>query len=134
VDATGRVAVLAVIIAGVVALMVEKGDYTWGNTVFGLTLLALLIAYDAPKASDTLGERELERPFQSVTYGAAWALCIMNTFGPLLQHVPLYPSCCGVEWKELFGWLSLADVPFFAVWLVLTFGAFRVRRRRRFGM
>ena len=38
-DAKGRVTVLAVVIAGVVAFMVEKGPYTWGNTAFGLTLL-----------------------------------------------------------------------------------------------
>ena len=73
-------------------------------------------------------------PLQTFAYGAAWAPCIMNTFGPLLQHVPLFLTCCGVKWREFFGWLSLADVPFFAVWLVLTFVAFRVRRYRRFGM
>ena len=34
-DVEGRVTALAVVIAGVVALMVEKGPYAWGNTVSG---------------------------------------------------------------------------------------------------
>jgi hypothetical protein len=136
VDATGRVAVLAVVIAGVVALMVEKGAYTWGNTVFGLTLLVLLRSYDAPRDRDPSGEREA--PLQTVAYGAALALCIMNISGPFqeyfLEYVTLFPTWGVVAWKELFGWLPLKDLSFFAVWLVLTIVAFRIRRYRRFRM
>jgi hypothetical protein len=56
-DAEGRVTVLAVVIAGVVALMVEKGPYTWGNTVFGLTLLMILVAYGVPGDRERAGHR-----------------------------------------------------------------------------
>jgi hypothetical protein len=56
-DAEGRVTVLAVVIAGVVAFMVEKGPYTWGNTVFGLTLLMILVAYGVPGDRERAGHR-----------------------------------------------------------------------------
>jgi hypothetical protein len=56
-DVEGRVTVLAVVIAGVVALMVEKGPYTWGNTVFGLALLMILAAYSVPGDRERAGHR-----------------------------------------------------------------------------
>jgi len=49
----GRVAVLGVAIAGVVASIVEPGIYTLGSTVVGLTLVLVLCPYDAHPDKET---------------------------------------------------------------------------------
>jgi hypothetical protein len=87
-DANGRVTVLAVVIAGVIALMVEKGPYTWGNIVFGVTLFVVLLAYTSPAGEEE--ESAEEKPFgflENAAFGAAFALCIMNSLGAALQWI-----------------------------------------------
>jgi hypothetical protein len=132
-DANGRVAVLAVVIAGVIALMVEKGLYTWGNTVFGLTLLAVLLAYGAPTDEETAEGKDQEPPDENASerqaeraaFGAALALCIMNIMGLILNYIP----SLGEE-PLLWGKPVLQDLPFFGLWFVITALGFWLRRRQ----
>jgi peptidoglycan/LPS O-acetylase OafA/YrhL len=117
----GRVAVLAVVIAGVIALMVEKGPYTWGNTVFGLTLIVPLVAYGAPRRDEEKDDEEDLRPpvryvAERAAFGAALSLCIMNILGPILNWLILDP----VEFfyrVRIWEVQVLRDLPFLAVWV-----------------
>ena len=115
-DAEGRVTVLAVVIAGVIALMVEKGPYTWGSTVFGFTLLMILVAYGVPgdreravKANERLPTRRFLL-LEKAAFGAAFALCVMNGLGPVLNWLP------PVETQLPNNMLLVQDLPFLLAW------------------
>ena len=45
----GKIAVLGVVIAGVLATIVEEGKYTQDDTVIGITLLLTLVAFNDPR-------------------------------------------------------------------------------------
>ena len=82
----GRVAVLGVIIAGVVASIVEPGLYTLGSTAVGATLWLVLWAYDDHPSDETR--------LQSAAYAAASAIILILVFGPLLNWLFFLNTGC----------------------------------------
>jgi hypothetical protein len=127
-----KVAVLGVVIAGVIASLVEPGIYTLGSTVIGITLLSVLYAYDSGNSRD-------ESRLQSWVYAVAWALPIILVIGYPLNWLFFAPSCDAPPVNQVLDpcfdnppkwrpW-NRADSAFFIVWLVVSQVAYRYRRR-----
>jgi hypothetical protein len=119
----GKVAVLGVVIAGVIASVVEPGYFTWGSTVIGLTLLFVLVAYG--------GADKEETGSQSLAYGAALAFALLLIPGYLLNYAffdqPFYPpSSKDPDKTEFNSW----DTAYLLTWLALTVVSFSLRRCR----
>ena len=82
----GKIAVLGVVIAGVLATIVEEGKYTLGDTVIGITLLLTLVAFNDPRLSVGADGKGLsEKPLHTASYAAGWGLCAWLIPGPLLR-------------------------------------------------
>ena len=131
----GRVAVLGVAIAGVVASIVEPGIYTLGSTVVGLTLGLILWAYDT--------HPEDENHKESAAYSGVLAFTLILVFGYPLNWIFFDPRCTEpIIWQMFPPWEEVScfntppvsrvgdiyDLYFFVAWLVMAIVACVYRR------
>jgi hypothetical protein len=129
----GRVAVLGVAIAGVVASIVEPGIYTLGSTVVGLTLVLVLWAYGTHPSNETFKERW--------AYSGVLAFTLILVFGYALNWLFFDSKCTEPpihQMRSFSGKTCFADPPkdrygdydlaFFCVWSAMTMLAFAYRR------
>jgi hypothetical protein len=79
-DRTAQATVLGVALAGGVAVAVAPEQWDWGDTVVGLTLLAVLAGYYRPSRSSARLELIVHAMAISAVVGLCLALALMRPF------------------------------------------------------
>lgn len=87
---TDSAALAGTALAGVLAVMMEKGPYDWLNLVVGLTLLLIIFGYERDHFRTTR---------QSVALAAVCALCSLLIFGVLIEF---YLGGCSLKGQTSF--------------------------------
>jgi hypothetical protein len=94
-------AVVGVALAGALASILGRGDWTWASVALGITLLLVLHAFDDPTDTD---------PAVHLAFSAVWSLVALVALGLPLQWVDRH------DW---IGGENLAGYAF-VIWLLLT--------------
>ncbi len=102
-------AVLGAATAGAIAVSVESGAWTLGDTVIGVTLLVVLRAF---------GGRTSSERWRNGAFAVTWGLCTMLVIGVGLQFLGLTDD---------------AGVAFLCAWAAVSAVTFSRRDQRRSG-
>jgi hypothetical protein len=101
---------LGVAFAGIVSVVVSEDEWDLFDSMIGLTLVFLLLAYGRFRR-EVVGSR-----WEAVAAGAVWGFCVVLVFGFLIEDIQGW-----LRWPPVAGQRQdLTGFWFAAVWLVAT--------------
>jgi hypothetical protein len=108
-----KVTVIALVFAGAVAIVEAPGRSTLVETLIGITMIVILLAFYKPVD---------EKWYENIAFSATFSLALLITLGILIDLVYY-------GYLQSRGWSR--DVPFFLFWLAISILSYLVRWQRR---